>query len=198
MIKRPFLPASHDAKTRADPRHLSDDLFQIDLDSLFCALGILHLQERRQTPVRVPRAVRGSCRALPSFRAPLRPQCGTDRSCAHQRTARPAPNGTRDCRHRSWRVHYVLTSILDGRRPRRGEARARSREAARAWVDDLRRPGAARVKKRPDLMLRVGQHVRAATGRLRRRRSWPTRADGTARRHDSVGRAPHRTPTTST
>src|SRR5262249_38335106 len=47
-----FLPASHDAKDLAQilDTYPRDDLFQIDTESLFeIAVGILHLQERRQT-----------------------------------------------------------------------------------------------------------------------------------------------------
>ena len=147
VIKRAgFLPASHDAKDLAQilDTYPRDDLFQIDLDSLFrIALGILHLQERRQTRLfvyREPYARFVSCLAFiprDRFSTAVREQIGRVLTDAYGATS--SEWNTRLSASILARVHYVLhVDPLTVGDPDEEKLEREVAKAARAWVDDLR------------------------------------------------------------
>ena len=147
VIKRAgFLPASHDAKDLAQilDTYPRDDLFQIDPDSLFrIAMGILHLQERRQTRLfvyREPYARFVSCLAFiprDRFSTAVREQIGRVLTEAYGATS--SEWNTRLSASVLARVHYVLhVDPATVRDPDEEKLERELAKAARAWVDDLR------------------------------------------------------------
>ena len=147
VIKRAgFLPVSHDAKDLAQilDTYPRDDLFQIDAESLYnIALGILHLQERRQTRLfvyREPYARFVSCLAFiprDRFSTAAREQIGRVLTDAYGATS--SEWNTRLSASVLARVHYVLhVDPATVRDPDEEKLEQQVAKAARAWVDDLR------------------------------------------------------------
>jgi glutamate dehydrogenase len=141
-----FFPASHDAKDLAQilDTYPRDDLFQIDVDTLFdTAMGILHLQERRQTRLFVYREPYGrfvSCLVFiprDRFTTDVREEIGQLLVEAYGATSWEW--NTRLSASVLARVHYVLhvdpTSVHE---PNEAAVEDAVAAAARAWIDDLR------------------------------------------------------------
>ena len=141
-----FLPASHDQKDLVQilETYPRDDLFQIDVDSLYQnAMGILRLQERRRVRLFVHREPYGrfvSCLVyLPRDRYTTNVRIRVARLLVDAFGASSHEWNTRLSASVLARLHYVLR--VDAARPRAVDLDALEQKvasAARAWVDDLR------------------------------------------------------------
>jgi glutamate dehydrogenase len=141
-----FLPASHDQKDLVQilETYPRDDLFQIDVDSLYeNAMGILRLHERRRVRLFVHREPFGrfvSCLVfIPRDRYNTQVRERIARQLVDAYGSKGYEWNTRLSESALARLHYVLhletpgTNVVDV-----AELERRVASAARAWIDDLR------------------------------------------------------------
>jgi glutamate dehydrogenase len=141
-----FLPASHDQKDLVQilETYPRDDLFQIDIDSLYeNAMGILRLQERRRVRLFVHREPYGrfvSCLVFiprDRYNTQVRERIAERLLDAYGSTSYQW--NTRLSESALARLHYVLHLHTPGTHPVDVAALEQQvAAAARAWVDDLR------------------------------------------------------------
>jgi glutamate dehydrogenase len=141
-----FLPASHDQKDLAEilETYPRDDLFQIDVDSLYDnAMGILRLHERRRVRLFVHREPFGrfvSCLVfIPRERYTTQVRERIARQLLDAFDSKGYEWNTRLSASALARLHYVLHLDQPGvPAVDIGQLEGAVASAARAWVDDLR------------------------------------------------------------